>query len=77
MNYCPRYVIADCPKCGSDLDVKFKGVFSNLVHLQCRCGVAGPWREYSGRGDPWHDAARGWTSVFPTPDMGHPPMPSR
>lgn len=78
MGYQPRTVIRRCPACGAgDQVVKFRGMFSCDVRLECPCGVAGPWRKWSPdeRRDPWHDAAGGWSAVFGEPQMTRPPPP--
>jgi hypothetical protein len=80
MGYQPRTMIRACPACHkSEQVLKFRGLFSCDVRLECPCGVAGQWRHWSPdqRRDPWHDACAGWSDVFGEPDRPPPPVSLR
>lgn len=78
MSFRPRTVIRACPGCGQSRQFdRFRSMFSCDVRLECPCGVAGQWRNWSPneRRDPWHDAAAGWEAAFGLAEMRSPPPP--
>lgn len=78
MGYQPRFSVRRCPGCGEGRQfLKFRGLFSCDVRLECPCGVAGQWRHWSpdDRADPWRDAAIGWEDAFGPADTPRPPPP--
>lgn len=74
MAFRPRIPVGPCLECGSQPEPKFRGFFSVLTRMECKCGVAGAWRGYTG-GDPFHDAIGGWHGA--KIERGEPPRPAR
>lgn len=78
MSYRPRTAIRQCPGCGQGKQfVRLRGFFSCDVRLECPCGVAGQWHDFSDDEscDRWRAAAIGWADAFGEPNLPRPPPP--